>query len=135
MKEKKITWNKSGEESAKREADLNTMLESAATDEKKEDRDRDKLGDKFEAFLKRQEEEAEATCLMEEMRKNVEAAHYKNFEAEQSLCGALREYVDTFDRQRGRPKTMMTKLWQSMQSWETQRLRGHPVQNKANGRE
>ena len=46
-----MTWNKSGRESAKREADLYTMLEGAAADEKKEERDRDKLGDKLEAFL------------------------------------------------------------------------------------
>ena len=41
VKEKKITWNKSGRESAKREADLYTMLEKAATDEKKEERHRE----------------------------------------------------------------------------------------------
>ena len=34
-KEKKITWTKSGRESAKREADLYDMLEKAATDEKR----------------------------------------------------------------------------------------------------
>ena len=55
------------------------MLEKAATDEKKEERDRDELGNKLEAFLKRKEEEAEATCRMEEMRKNVEAAQHKKF--------------------------------------------------------
>ena len=69
MKEKKITWNKSGKESAKREADLYAMLESAATDETKQEWDRDKLGDRLKAFRKRKEEEDEATCLMEEMRK------------------------------------------------------------------
>ena len=41
VKEKKITWNKSGRESAKREADLYTMLGKAATDEKKEERHRE----------------------------------------------------------------------------------------------
>ena len=98
------------------------MLQSAAADEKKEERDRDKLGDKLEAFLKRKEEEDEATCLMEEMRKNVEAAQNKSFEVEQSLGSTLREYVDTFGRERGRPKTMMMKLWQLMQSWDTENL-------------
>ena len=39
VKEKKITWNKSGKESAKREADLYDMLEKAATNEKREGRD------------------------------------------------------------------------------------------------
>ena len=122
MKEKKITWNSSGRESAKREADSYTTLESAGTDEKKEERDKDMLGDKLEAFLKRKQEEYEATCLMEEMRKNVEVAQHKSFEAEQSLCSALRECVHTFDRDRGRPKTIMTKLWKSMQSRETENL-------------
>ena len=50
-----------------------------------------KLGDKLEAILKRKEEEDEATRLMEEVRNNVEAAQHKSFEAEQSLCSALRE--------------------------------------------
>ena len=66
----------------KRDADLHTMVECAATDEKKEEKDRDKLGDRLEAFLKRKEEEDEATCLMEEMRKNVEAAQHKSFDLE-----------------------------------------------------
>ena len=121
VKEKKITWNKSGRESAKREADLYTMLEKAATDEKKEERHTEKLGDWLEAFLKRKEEEDEATCFMEEMRKNVEAAQ-QSFEAEQSLCSALREYVGSYDKDQGRARTQMTKCWQSMQSRDTKNL-------------
>ena len=50
MKEKKITWKRSGKKSAKRDAGFYTMIESAATDEKKEERGRDKLGDRLEAF-------------------------------------------------------------------------------------
>ena len=46
---------------------------------KKEERDRDKLGDKLKAFLIRKEEEDEATCLVEEMRKNLEAAKTQKF--------------------------------------------------------
>ena len=65
----KITWSKSGRESAKREADLYKTLEKTATDEKKEERDREKVGDKLEAFLNWKEEEDEAMWLMEEMRK------------------------------------------------------------------
>ena len=83
---------------------------------KEEERDREKLGDKLEAFLTRKEEEDEATCLMEELRKNVEAAQHKSFEAEQSLCNALREYVDSYDKDQVRARTLMTKCWQSMQS-------------------
>ena len=69
VKEKKITWNKSGNESSKREADLYTLVESAATDGKQEEWDRDKLSDRLEEFRKRKEEEDEAMCLIEEMRK------------------------------------------------------------------
>ena len=119
-KEMKITWSKSGRESAKREADLYKTLEKTATDEKEEERDREKVGDKLEAFFKRKEED-EAMSLMEEMRKHVEAAQHKN-EAEQSLCSALREYVDSYDKDQGRAKTLMTKCWQSMQSRDTKNL-------------
>ena len=41
--EKKTAWLKSGRESAKRDADLYEMLEKAATDEKREERDTDKF--------------------------------------------------------------------------------------------
>ena len=98
------------------------MLESGSTDEKKEEKGRDKHGDKSEAFLIRKEEEDEATCLMEEMRKNVEAAQHQSFEAEQSLRNALQEYVDSYDRDRSRARTRMTKCWQSKQSWVTENL-------------
>ena len=59
VKGKKITWTKNGRESAERAADLYDMFEKAAADEKREERDRDKLGDKLEAFLKSKEEEDE----------------------------------------------------------------------------
>ena len=35
-------------------------------------REKKGIGDRLEAFLKRKEEEDEATCLMERVRKNVE---------------------------------------------------------------
>ena len=95
VKEKKITWHKSGKESSKREAD-HTMVESAATDEKYEERSRDKLSDWLEEFRERNNEEDEVRCLIEEMQRNLEAAQNKSYEAEQRLCSALREYVDTF---------------------------------------
>ena len=98
------------------------MLEKAATDEKREERDKDKLGEKLEAFLKRKEEEDEATCLMEAVRKNVVTAQQKSFEAEQSLCDARREYVDSYDRDQGRARTLMPKCWQSLQSRDTKNL-------------
>ena len=72
-------WTKSSRESAKREAELFDMLEKAATNEKGEGRDRDKLGDKLEAFFTRKEEEDEATGLMEEMRKKRGSCTTKKF--------------------------------------------------------
>ena len=98
------------------------MLEKAATDEKREERDRDKLGDKLEAFLKRKEEEDEATGLMEEMRKNVVAAQQKSFEVGQSVCNALREFVEGYDRDQGRATTLMTKCRQNHCRAETRRI-------------
>ena len=111
-----ITWTESGRESAKREADLYTTLE------KNSYRRKGRRKGQGKAFLPRKEEEDEATCLMEEMRKNVVAAQQQSFEAEQSLCNALREYVDSYDRDMGRFRTLMTKCWQSMQSRDSEHL-------------
>ena len=97
------------------------MLESAATDEKNEESDRAKLGDRLKAFHKGKEQEDETTCLMEEMRKMWRLLNTKVLRRSK-VCAVLREYVDTFDRDRGRPKTIMTKLRQSMQSRETKNL-------------
>ena len=97
------------------------MLEKAATDKKREERDRDKLGDNLETFLKRKEE-GEATGLMEEMRKNVVAKQQKSFEAEQSLCNALREDVDNYGTDHHQARTLMPKCWQSMQSRNTKNM-------------
>ena len=45
-----------------------------------------------------------------------------SYEAEQKLCSALWECVETFDKARGRPKTIVTKLEQRMQSRDTENL-------------
>ena len=63
-------------------------------DEKREERDRDKLGDKLDAFLRRKEEEDEANVPHGRNEEIVEGAQHKSFEVEQSLCSALRDYVD-----------------------------------------
>ena len=70
---------------------------------------RDKLGDKLEAFLTRKEEEGEATRLTEEMRKNVVVAKQKSFQAEQTLCNDLREYVDSYGRDQDLARTLMAE--------------------------
>ena len=106
--EKKITWSKSGRESAKREADLYKTLEKAASDEK-EERDREKLGDKLEAFLKRKQEEDETTFFMEEMTKNVEASQHKSIEAEQrSSCSTVSRGTWRIHQEASPPKCLRT---------------------------
>ena len=96
--ERKITWTKSGRESAKREAGLVDMLEKAATNEKREGRDRISLGTSEKPPLQGKKRKTRQRVLIEEMRKNVVAAQQKSFEAEQSLCNALRECVDNNGR-------------------------------------
>ena len=95
VKEEKNTWHKSGRESSKREAELYTMVESAAKGEKHEERDRGRLRDRLVEFVKENEQD-EARCLIEEMQRNLDTAQNKSCEAEQELCSALWEYVETF---------------------------------------
>ena len=54
--------------------------------------------------------------------RNLDAAQNKSYEAEQKLCSALWEYVEAFDKERGRPKIIMTKLWQLIQSRDNKNL-------------
>ena len=54
--------------------------------------------------------------LIEEMQRNLGDAQNKSDEAEQKLNRILWEYIEAFDKERGRPLLMMTKLWQLMQS-------------------
>ena len=101
VKEKKTTWNKSGKESAKREADLYTMLDCAATDEKKEERNRDKLGDKLDAFPERKEEEDEATHGRDEEK--TRRLHNTKVLRRSKVCAALF----------GSTSTRSTEIWGS----------------------
>ena len=79
VKEKKIMWSKSGRESAKREAYLYKTLEKAATDEKKEERNREKLGRNEEKTWKLH-------------------AQHKSYEAEQGLCDRDLEDIQSTTR-------------------------------------
>ena len=53
--------------------------------------------------------------LIEEMQRNLDEAQNKSYVVE-------REYIEAFDKERGRPRLIMTKLWQMMQSSETKNL-------------
>ena len=71
---------------------------------------------------KRKDEEAEASCFIEEIQRNLDVAQKKSYEAEQTLYRIVWEYIEAFNKERGRPKIIMTKLWQLMQSRDTKNL-------------
>ena len=98
MKEKTNTWHQSGKESTKRETELFTMVEVAATDEKQGERERCRIRDQLVEVRKREEEEDEARCLIEEMQRKLDAAQNKSYEAEQKLYSILWEYIEAFDK-------------------------------------
>ena len=95
---------------SKREAELYTMVECAATDEKQEDRDQCRLRDPLVEFRQRKDEEDEARCNAPLMLPRMKVMKQN------------REYVEAFDKERGRPKTIMTILWQLMQSRDTKNM-------------
>ena len=74
------------------------------------------------SFPKRKEEQDEATCLMEEKKKSVVVTQQTSFEAEQSPCNALREYVEGCDRDQGSARTLMTRCRQLMQRRDTKNM-------------
>ena len=98
------------------------MVEVAGTDENQEERERGMIRDQLVELRKRREEEDEARNLIEEMQRNLDDAHNKSYELEQKLNRILWEYIEVFDKERGRPRILMTKLWQLMQSRETKNL-------------
>ena len=91
-------------------------------DEKQEKRDRRRIRDQLVDVRKRKDEEAEASCFIEEIQRNLDVAQKKSYEAEQTLYRILWEYIEAFDKERERPKIIMTKLWQLMQSRDTKNL-------------
>ena len=50
------------------------------------------------------------------------AAQHKSFEAEQSLCSTLREYVNNYGRDQDQARTLMKECWQSMQNRGTKNM-------------
>ena len=122
VKEKTNTWNKSCMESAKREAELYKMVEIAVMDEKQEERERGMIRELLGELRKRREEEDETRNLIEHMQRNFDDAQNKSHEVERKLNRILWEYIEAFDKERGRPRLILTKLWQLMQSRNTTNL-------------
>ena len=98
------------------------VVEAAVMDEEQEERERGMIRDLLGELRKRREEEDEARNLIEEMQRNLDEAQHKSFEVEWKLDRVLWEYIEAFDKERGRPQLTMTKLWQMMQSRDTKNL-------------
>ena len=106
----------------KSETELYKMVDAAVMDEKQEQKGRGKIRDLLEQLLMRREEEDEASGLIEEMQRNLDEAQNKSCEVERTLDRVLWEYIEAFDKERGRPQLIMTKLWQMMLSRDTMNL-------------
>ena len=74
------------------------------------------------SFKKRREEEDEARGLLEEMQGNLDEAQAKTHETERKLDRCLREYIESFEKEMGRPHLIMNNMWQLMQSRDTKAL-------------
>ena len=88
-------------------------------DEKQEERERGMIRDLLGELRKRREEEDEARNLIEEMQRNLDEAQNRSCEVGRKMNRILSEYIEAFDKERGRPQLIMTKLWQLMQSRDT----------------
>ena len=90
VKEKTNTWNKSCEESEKREAELYKMIELAAVDERQEHKERTMLTDLPHQLQKSRDEEDEARGLIEEMQRNLDEAQARSYEGDEGAARCLR---------------------------------------------
>ena len=115
VKEKTSTWHKSCKESTKRKTELFTIVEVAVTDEKHNEKERCMIRDLLVELRKRMEEEDEARNLIEEMQRNLDDARNKSYDAEQKLNHIQKKTHRSFDKEQGRPRLKLTKLWQLMQ--------------------
>ena len=79
---------------------------------------RDLLGE----LRKRREEENESRNLIDEMQCNLDETQDKGYEVGRKLNRILWEYIEAFDKERGRPRLIMVKLWQLMQSTDTKNV-------------
>ena len=80
------------------------MVESAATDETREERVQCEITDQLVEVRKRKDEEVDARCLMEEMQHNLDTAQNKSCDAERKPCSVLWECIEASDQEGGRPK-------------------------------
>ena len=56
------------------------------------------------------------------MQRNLDDAQTWSHEAERKLDRVLGEYIESFEKEIGRPQLIMNKMWQMMQSRDTKNL-------------
>ena len=92
------------------------MVEIAAIDERQEDKERSMLKDVLKQLREEREEEHEARALNEEMQQNLEVAHARASETARKLCRVLGDYIHSWEQELERPRYVMDKMWQNVQS-------------------
>ena len=122
LKEETNTWNKSCKESAKKESELYKMVEQAVIDERQEHKERSMIKDLVYKLQTRKEEEDEARGLIEDMQRNLDEAQTRCYVVERKLDRVLGEYIESFEKEIGRPQHIMNKMWQMIQSGDTEHL-------------
>ena len=98
------------------------MVEQAAIDERQEHKERSMIKNLLHQRQKKREEEDEARGLIEEMQRNLDEAQTRSYEVERMVDRVLGEYIDSFEKEMGRPQHIMNKMWQMMQSRDTKNL-------------
>ena len=66
--------------------------------------------------------EDEAREVVEEMQRNLDEVQARTYETERKLDRVLGEYIDSFEKELGRPHHNMDKMWKMMQSRDTKTL-------------
>ena len=114
------TWNRSCRESEKRESELYKMVQQADIDERQEHKERSMLKDLLQQLQKEREEQEEARGLIEEMQRSLHEAQARASETEPKLGRVLGKYIYSFEKEMERPHYIMDKMWQMMQSKDTE---------------
>ena len=109
-------------ESAKRESEFFKMVELAAIDERQEDKERNIIKKTLKQLRKDDEGAEEARTLLCDMHQNVDEADAKVTETRSRPHREINEYMHSWDQELGRPHHIMDKMWQMMQSNDTETM-------------
>ena len=120
--ERQTTWSKSLKETAKREGDILKALETAAEDEKEENRDRSVLEEIGRQLRVEEEEADESRNLLKDMQKNLEAAADRAETTRSRLNRALDNHMRKWNCEKGRFGFLPTREWRMSRSNHTKLL-------------